>query len=383
MRVLVLLTDAFGSRGGIARFNQGLLGALCAYPETAEVVAIPRLWSFEIEPLPAKLTYVTDGVNSTLGYIGTVLKTLRSNPAFDLILIGHLNLLPLIFLVRLLVDAPAFAILHGLEAWSPRSRLFRRCLKWVEGCISVSQLTKSRFCAWSGFWPDRVLLLPNSVDLNQYTPGLKNADLTKRYRLQGKQVLMTLGRLDTRERAKGFDEVLETLTELSKEFPNVSYMIAGDGTDRARLEQKAKCLGVAEHVVFTGFVPEAEKADHYRLADAYVMPSRVEGFGIVFLEAMACGVPIVASKIDGSREAARDGAWGIVVDPDNREELKEGIVQILKRPRGVRPAGLEYYSSVNFERRVHQVVAWMLEARSNKGPSILKEPMGRSKDILL
>jgi glycosyltransferase involved in cell wall biosynthesis len=85
--------------------------------------------------------------------------------------------------------------------------------------------------------------------------------------------------------------------------------------DRRCLQEKARSLGVHGRVVFAGYVPESEKADHYRLADAYVMPGRGEGFGIVYLEALACGVPVVASEVDGSREAVREGALGILVDP--------------------------------------------------------------------
>jgi phosphatidylinositol alpha-1,6-mannosyltransferase len=108
--------------------------------------------------------------------------------------------------------------------------------------------------------------------------------------------------------------------------------------------------------VFAGYIPEREKADHYRLADAYVMPGRGEGFGIVYLEALACGVPVVASKLDGSREAVRDGALGILVDPNDAEGIKGGILEALARPKGVVLEGLEYFSYANFEQRAHHII---------------------------
>ena len=89
------------------------------------------------------------------------------------------------------------------------------------------------------------------------------------------------------------------------------------GSDHGRLEAKAAALHVLDRVVFSGFVPEEQKADYYRLADAYVMPSRGEGFGIAFLEALACGLPVLGSKLDGGREALLDGALGLLVDPAN------------------------------------------------------------------
>src|SRR6185295_7156824 len=105
--------------------------------------------------------------------------------------------------------------------------------------------------------------------------------------------------------------------QLISRFPTLKYMIVGDGDDLARLEQKTFSLGLSERVIFAGRISEEEKAAHYCLADAYVMPSRGEGFGIVFLEALACGLPVMGSLADGGREALLDGALGCLVDPSN------------------------------------------------------------------
>ncbi|MGB8990652.1 MAG: glycosyltransferase [Desulfobaccales bacterium] len=181
-------------------------------------------------------------------------------------------------------------------------------------------------------------------------------ELLDRYGLRGKTVLMTMGRLVSSEQYKGLDEILEVLPALLKSIAHVAYLIVGDGDDRPRLEAKAQALGLEDRVVFTGFIPEADKADHYRLADVFVMPGRGEGFGIVFLEAMACGIPVVGSRLDGSREALRDGTLGILVDPRRPDELLAGILAALKRPRGTIPEGLEYFSCENFARRCHHIV---------------------------
>src|SRR5205823_13994683 len=114
----------------------------------------------------------------------------------------------------------------------------------------------------------------------------------------------------------------------------ISYLIVGDGPDRRRLEQKAHQLGVEKRVVFAGRTSEEEKPDHYRLADAYVMPSSGEGFGIVFLEALACGIPVIGSKVDGSRDALLDGRLGILVNPTDPAELRAAIVQTLAQKGG-------------------------------------------------
>jgi glycosyltransferase involved in cell wall biosynthesis len=221
----------------------------------------------------------------------------------------------------------------------------------------VSEVTKQRFLGWAKLDGDKAFLLPPAIDLGAFRPGPKDTALLGRYGLTGKTVLMTVGRLASDERYKGVDQVLELLPALSKDIPNIAYLVVGDGTDLLRLEEKAKSLRVDDRVVFAGLIPEAEKANHYRLADAYVMPGWGEGFGIVYLEAMACGIPVVASKVDGSREAVRQGTLGILVDPNDQEEIRTGIIEALNRPRGVVPEGLEYFSYDRFEQRLHHIVS--------------------------
>ncbi len=357
MRVLTLLTDAFGGQGGIALYNRDLLAALCAHPRCEEVVAIPRLMPHRCEEYPDKLTYVTGGLGGKLRYMATVVRTVLGNPRFDLIVCAHINLLPIAYVVRWWISAPLLLEIYGIDAWKPTgSRLSNHLVGKVDACVSISGVTKRYFLGWADVPDSRVFILPNAVHPERYGPESKSAGLLARYGLHGKTVLMTLGRLAATERYKGFDELLELLPDLCKEIPGIAYLIVGDGTDRRRLEAKAASLCVADRVVFSGFIPEAEKADHYRLADVYVMPSSGEGFGFAFLEAMACGIPVVASKVDGSREAVREGELGILVDPGNRDEIKAAILEAVKGPRGKVPAGLDYFSFENFTSRLYGVV---------------------------
>ena len=200
------------------------------------------------------------------------------------------------------------------------------------------------------------MILPNCVDLSAFTPGEKSAALLARYSLQNRTVLLTLGRLAEEERYKGFDEVLEVLPVLARDVPDVTYMIVGDGPDRARLEQRRR-NDSTDRVIFAGRISEEEKADHYRLADIYVMPSSGEGFGIVHLEAMACGIPVIGSKIDGSRDALRNGRLGILVNPTDGAELCKAILRTLaEKSTGDRRHGVEYFSTERFCERVFQII---------------------------
>ena len=362
MRVLVLLTDAFGGYGGIAQFNRNLLGALCLYTGCIEVVAMPRLIPGDPGRLPEKLIYITEGIGGKVNYLRTAFRLTKRRGEFDLIICGHINLLPVAYLFRLWFKIPILLVTHGIDAWNPtHSHLVNFLVSKIDYFISVSNFTKRRFLEWAKINENTGFLLPNAIHHELYTPGLKSPLLLKRYGLDNKKVIMTLGRLSDHERYKGFDEVIEVLPEVMREVPEIIYLIAGDGPDRNRLEGKARNLGLEDHVIFTGFVDEKEKAEYYRLADAYAMPSRGEGFGIVFLEAMACGVPVVASKVDGSREAVLNGKLGILVDPTNPSEVKAGILEALRRPKGVIPDGLKHFSFENFTSRLHTIIGKILK----------------------
>ncbi|HEX7830183.1 MAG TPA: glycosyltransferase family 4 protein, partial [Thermoanaerobaculia bacterium] len=239
-------------------------------------------------------------------------------------------------------------VVHGIEAWPPRRRSLAKC----RGVISVSALTRDRLLAWSHF-AGPTFVLPNAVHLADYGIRAKRRDLIERYKLDGKRVLLTVGRLDARERSKGFDEVLEVLPQLPSD---VVYMIAGGGDDFPRLQAKAMSLGVGDRVVFTGLFEESDKPDLYNLAEVYVMPSRGEGFGFVFLEAMACGVPVIGSKVDGGREALLDGQLGALVDPDDRNELRDAIVAALANRERRVPEGLSYFAYERFVERVNTII---------------------------
>jgi glycosyltransferase involved in cell wall biosynthesis len=177
--------------------------------------------------------------------------------------------------------------------------------------------------------------------------------------LQDRKVLLTLARLSASERYKGIDEVLECLPALVRRVPALSYVIAGDGDDRARLMEKCRALEVADRVIFAGRIPEEEKADYYGLADAFVMPSRGEGFGIVFLEALACGVPVVASTLDASREAVEGSGLSVLVDPRDPADLQQGILRALALPRADARDFLAHFSRPAFERRVHTLLDYV------------------------
>jgi phosphatidylinositol alpha-1,6-mannosyltransferase len=361
--VLVLLIDAYGGRGGIASYNRSLLRALCEHPRVERVLAIPRTVSYEMEPIPDKLDYRLDSLGGKLRYLWACTRTALTHRRFDLIICSHIHLLPIATLLGLVYRCPVVPIIYGIDAWMTTRSLVRHLSRRLSSFISIRRLTARRFIEWAGIPHERYHYLPNCIDESIYRVRPRRADLVERYGLSGKTVVMTAGRLDTgHDFHKGFDEMLEVLPELRKRIPGLAYLVMGDGEDRGRLEDKAKRLGVADITVFTGYVPEADKADHYRLADVFAMPGSNPEFDrypfrFVFLEALACGVPVVACRLEDPSEMNDPESRLIIqVDPNSKEEIIEGVLAALSAPRGGPRPGIEKFYFGAFRDRLHRIL---------------------------
>jgi glycosyltransferase involved in cell wall biosynthesis len=361
IRVLALVTDAYGGTGGIAQYNRDFLESVASHPSVGEVVVVPRVIARELQPMPSNMIHCDEAAGSKARWLRTVANQSSRKGAFDVVICGHVNLLPVAWLAARRLGARLMFMCYGIEVWAPHRWPTRYMLHRTDTVVSISAITVKRLREWAVIAGDNIFLVPNAIDLEAYTPGEGSEHLRRRLGLGKGPIIMTLGRMDASERAKGFDEVLEILPTLLEEFPTVTYCAAGDGTDRARLEAKARKLGVADHTVFPGYVPEEQKLDLYRLTDLFVMPSRLEGFGYVFLEALACGIPVVASSIDGSREAVRNGEWGLLADPNNRAEIISAIRKGLTSPQVPDRTELQYFSKKRFRARIWRALERTLD----------------------
>lgn len=355
LRALVLLTDAFGGIGGIAKFNRDFLQALDECPFIERVYALPRKIPEPIdESIPEIVVYDRKAASGKLSFLLRAAAHAWRDSPIDVVICGHLHLLPAAWVVARARRARLILIIHGLEAWMPsRHLLANLAAARVDAFIAVSKYSAQRFIKWSKLPMDKAFIMPNCVDLTRFAPQVRNAALVKRYGLQSSRVILTVGRLVSEDRYKGFDQVIEILPQLLTRFPNLKYLIVGDGIDRPRLTAKVEELGVSAHVIFAGYVHENEKVAHYNLADVYAMPSRGEGFGIVLLEAIACGIPVIGSRADGSREALLDGRLGRLVDPQRPDELLKAITAILENPVSCQCIDeIKTFSVQNFRARV-------------------------------
>jgi phosphatidyl-myo-inositol dimannoside synthase len=354
MRLQMLLTDGFGGFGGISRFNRDFLGALNVCPVVERVFALPRVISYPIEEgIPEAVIYERWAAQGRASYALALLRHALGGPGADLVICGHINLLALAWMAAKLARARLALIVHGYEAWTPSPlKLSNMLASRINAFVAVSHYTAERFAKWSGVPRELGFVLPNCVNLDQFGPRQRDLALATRYGLQSATVMLTLARLATDEPGKGVDEVIDVMPRLLRELPDLRYLIVGDGSDRARLEAKVRACGLTDHIIFAGRISEAEKVAHYNLADLYVMPSRGEGFGIALIEAAACGIPIVGSAVDGSREALLDGQLGHLVDPNKHDDLVLAIRAALnERQHRVRNQAVETFCIGQFQTR--------------------------------
>jgi phosphatidyl-myo-inositol dimannoside synthase len=227
VRMLMLLSDAYGGHGGIATFNRDLLRALASDPRLREVSVLPRLIQAPYDParIPREIDFIAGAAGGKFRYLLRLLRTLAT-PRFDLVWCGHINLLPLAWLAARRYGAPLVLAAYGIEVWRPmRRRLNRWALKRLDWLVAISRTTAERLSAWSGFPVEHTAILPCCVDIARFQAKTPRADLIARHRLIGKKVLLTVGRLAGKERNKGFDEVLEALPHLLTAFPNLTYLV--------------------------------------------------------------------------------------------------------------------------------------------------------------
>lgn len=306
LRVLALVTDAYGGRGGIAQYNRDFLTMLAETGATSSITVLPRNAPDPVVTPPAiKQARHRSG---RIAYILAALRIALSERA-DVVFCGHLYSLPLAWLIARLSRARLVVQTHGIEAWPRPSWLNRITLEDADLVLCVSRYTRACILGWARIAPERVLVLPNTVS-ESFTPGEASA-LRAAWQLEGKRVLLTVGRMDSSERYKGHDRVIAAIPYLVASGHDIVYVVLGGGDDVARLKVFAENQGIAERVRFMGSAKLPTLIAAYRMADVFVMPSTGEGFGIAFLEAMACGTPALGLAVAGARDALADGELGV------------------------------------------------------------------------
>ena len=177
---------------------------------------------------------------------------------------------------------------------------------------------------------DKVDVIPNAIDTTQYQTSADRGMVRQRYGVgYGEKLILCVGRLVPQ---KGIEYFIRAIPRIARRYPEAKYIIVGEGWSRDILEAEARASGQGKKIRFTGFASDKEVIDLMTSADVLVVPSIYEPFGIVALEGMATGVPVVASQVGGLAEVIDHDRTGILVYPRSPESIAWGIDQILSDP---------------------------------------------------
>ena len=254
----------------------------------------------------------------------------------EVVILSHINLLTVGYAIKLLSPkTKLYLIAHGVEVWSPLPFWKVTMLKKCNAVLPVSRFTKEKMQALFHLKNEKLKVINNCLDpfLERTLSSDYQSKLKEKYHFRKEDfVLMTLTRLKSSERYKGYDKVIMALPTIIKEYPTIKYLIIGkyDDKEKARLDHLIREMKLENYVVFTGFVPDEEIESYFTLSDVYIMPSTGEGFGIVFIEALFYCKPVIAGNVDGSVDALAGGEFGILVNPNNIQDISNAIRRVAK-----------------------------------------------------
>lgn len=368
-KILFLNLTAFSQTGGIERFNKCFLKAL------SDLDAENVTDSFSLSAYDTECNTQYYSQSKYKGYAKNkaqfLLDSVRIAAGYEIIVLGHVNMALAGIIIKLLYPKKKIVLVtHGIDVWGELSFVKMKLMKMADTILSVSNFTKSKIVARHNISSDKIIVFHNTID--PYFPipdSVKRVDdLRERYGIKNDDfVIYTLTRLSDTELYKGYDKVLEALKTLIDNYPRLKYVIAGKYSEKEkqRIDNVINEYKLNGHVILTGYVDERELVLHYRMADLYVMPSKKEGFGIVFIEALVCGLPVVAGNADGSVDALLNGKLGTLVNPDDVEEIATAIKKQLddgyrndeERLQSIKKETLDSFSYAVYKQRLRALVA--------------------------
>jgi phosphatidylinositol alpha-1,6-mannosyltransferase len=337
----LVLTPSLLNPGGIQRYTrtlqhalEDLLGAPSVHAVAAAEPEVGAGGKLAL-PLSARLRFAWQAISEAV----------RWHP--NLIICTHLSLGPFGWMVRALTGRPYWVVVHGIESWDRLPLAKRKALSRADRVIVTSAFSREQVVKRQRIDPQRISSLPCTLDetLLNVEPA---SDGPSRFLSGQQRVVLTVARMIASERYKGHDVVLRALPSLVDKIPDLTYVVAGDGDDRPRLEKLANELGLTKHVIFTGSVSDSELAALYRRSEIFVLPARTviddcdskgEGFGIVFLEAMAFGKPVIGPDYGAPAEIIRDGIDGLLVKAENATSVANALSSLLAAPETARRMG--------------------------------------------
>ena len=238
------------------------------------------------------------------------------------------------------------ALTHGHEVWWAKipilKSLLKKIIKDVDHLGYLGDFTKGEIAKISN-QPQKFLQIAPGIDTEHFAPKSARGDLIEKYRLDGRRVIVSVGRLVHR---KGQDELVKAMPKILEQFPDAILLFVGEGPIKQMLFNSAKQLGVLPKVVFAGRVSHHDLPDYICLGEIFAMPVRsrfsgleVEGLGIVYLEASACGLPVIVGNSGGAVDAVLDKKTGLLVDGTKSDQIAQSICELLANPERAKQMG--------------------------------------------
>lgn len=352
MKILIITQNFPPIEGGISTHTYEMAKNFSIYSQEVLVVApvkkntsnFDKKQNFKIKRFPK----VYDPLSRFLvTLIYSFWATLKFKP--DIIYTTHWKNAGLVAtIISILFKIPHVLAVNGTEINFPKSRkieywLFRFVADRSPKIIALGSYQRNLLKKLD-IYENKIFVVPEGVDFSRFEKRDENLirSLKIKYNLGTKKILLTVGRLVPR---KGHRDVILALKDIVKIYPRLVYIIVGRGPEQENLSKLVKKLELEKYVVFTGFIPDEETIAFYHLCDLFVLPNKVvdgdlEGFGIVFAEASACGKPVIGGRSGGVSDIVRDGVNGYLIEPGNITEIKDRVLKILQNEKLSRQMGI-------------------------------------------
>lgn len=362
---LLIATPELTRTGGVQRFSRDVVGAAVDLYGPENVIVFGRNDTVAGLSTLFPAVPVVAGIGNTPAklrrlLVGRAVRRLARRHRVSAILATHPGLAP----AAVSTGLSTAVVTHGIDVWQLSGGAVRDALAEATRVVAVSRFTAQRLEERVPALKGRVGLFPNTFDVERFVPAEPTSKIFSQCRIApSDRVLTTVTRLAASESPKGYDAVLRVLPSLIDELPNIRYVLAGQGPERDRIARVVANTGLDDHVRLPGFVADDDLPDLYRASDVFVLPSEKEGFGIVFLEAIGCGIPVVGRDAGGIPDALLDGEVGRLVDGSD-DDLHNALLDVLRwddatraaRTMSARSAVAEAFGPASFRERLATLV---------------------------
>jgi phosphatidyl-myo-inositol dimannoside synthase len=366
LRKVLILAPPLGGIGGVQTYTSVVFRGLkdLLGPENVRMVAVPEEADVQENGQRAlrstvKLRFLTSSVSAAVAW----------RP--DLVICLHLGTARAALVAQRLIGVPYWLVLHGIEVWCTLSESKLKALRGAERYIALTHFTFDTTVARHfNSAPPPLILLPPPVDFAAHSSNGNTPSASA-----NPPVVLTVSRVGARDRYKGHGVMLDAWPTVLRRVPNAQYWIVGDGDDLPRLKGKARELGIADSVRFTGAISNEELAGTYDRCSVYAMPAqtdlnpaapRGEGFGIVYVEALARGKPVIAPRSGAPAEYIRQGEYGLLVDPESSADVAQALIKLLEDPEKARAMGQAGQRWVKQELSYEKFCATLRDALNNE-----------------